>query len=82
MIVRIQLQDANGQPLQGVSVEVTGCGSEPAMSGADGLTQFLTDDDIPTVTITIGGTAAWTGPSAELRKSEVFQQSASGFARK
>jgi hypothetical protein len=82
MIVRLKVQDAEGQALSGVAVKLTGCGDEPATTGANGLVQFLTDEGVPTVTITINGAAAWTGPSAELREAEVFEKTGSGFARK
>jgi len=82
MIVKIKVQDDKGQGLEGLAVMLTGCGSHPAITGANGLVQFLKDDGIPTVTVTIGGTAAWTGPSAELRADEVFEKTDSGFARR
>lgn len=81
MIIRVQLRNAAGNPAEGLPVTLTGCGAEPAVTGPSGVVQFLTDDDTPTVTITIGGAPAWSGPSSELRENEVFVQSDSGFAR-
>jgi hypothetical protein len=82
MLVKVKVQDETGQVLEGVSVKVSGCGNEAAVTGARGMVQFLTDEDLATVTITIGGAAAWTGASGELRAIEVFEKTSSGFARK
>ena len=68
--------------MEGLPVLLTGCGNEAATSGPNGQVQFLSDDAIPTVTITINGAPAWTGPSAELRGTEVFQKSGASFVRK
>jgi hypothetical protein len=82
MIVRVTVQSASGEPVQGQSVNLTGCGDEPRTTGPTGIVQFLVDDSIPTTTISIGGAAVWSGPSAELRGNEVFEQAGAGFTRK
>lgn len=78
-VVRIQVQNASGQPLQGLSVSLAGCG-DALTTNADGNVQFLPDGSSGTI-IEIGGAKAWSGSTADLKSSEVFKQSGASFVR-
>ena len=78
-VLKIDGQDAAGQPMAGQSVRVTGC--DTGTTAASGRVMFLLGDEAKT-TITIGTSVAWSGSADELKAPEVFASNGSGFTRK
>jgi hypothetical protein len=77
-VVRVQFKNAEGQPMVGQTVALTGCGERE--SNPDGFIQFLVDD-VPEAILQIGGVNAWSGATGDLKASEVFTQNGTGFVR-
>ncbi len=77
-IVRLQFQDANGQAVSGVAVNLSGNGSLD--TNADGLAQFLVDDAASLV-LKVSGNTVWSGASADLQARELFRHNGTEFVR-
>ena len=77
-MLKIKVVDAAGAPLLGQTVKVTGAGA--LQTNAEGMTQFLIDNDVP-IDIEINGKSCWAGSSTQLSREEQFKAAGASFAR-
>jgi hypothetical protein len=77
-ILKIEVVDAAGAPLEGQAVKVSG--SDTLKTNTDGMTQFLIDSGV-SLAIEINGVTAWSGDAGQLAKAEVFKVAGTGFVR-
>jgi|GEM_PF-4742708 len=77
-VIKIQVQNAAGQPMAGQAVDLTGSGER--VSTFEGNVQFLSDE-IANAVIKIGGAKAWSGSTADLKPQEIFKQVGADFVR-
>ena len=77
-ILKIKVVDASGADLPGQTVKVSGM--DALQTNEQGMAQFLLGD-AASLEIAIDGKSCWSGDASALARQEVFQQSATGFAR-
>lgn len=77
-IVKIQVLGADGEPLADQVISLTDHGERN--TNAQGLSQYLADD-VSNAVLQIGDKEVWSGSTSDLKSSEVFTQSGSGYTR-
>ena len=77
-VIKIQVQNAAGQPMAGQAVDLTGSGERS--TNPDGNVQFLSEE-LSNAVIKIGGAKAWSGSISDLKAQEIFKQVGADFVR-